>query len=179
MRLTSSMRQAFIRSIMDDVPQIGYDEQIEKLVRATAAELLPPKVRAVWDDKELRGWIETTSFYHGGVHIHLVPNRAGGNCNFPVEALEKIRELHALEKAQEDARGMLRTKISGAASAFTTRKALAKALPEFEKYLPADTPAADRTLPVLANVVTDFMKAGWPKDQTKSQMKRRKAVASV
>ena len=45
----------------------------------------------------------------------------------------------------------------------STRKGLADALPEFEKYLPADEPAAVRSLPVVANVVADFVKAGWPK----------------
>jgi hypothetical protein len=35
-------------------------------------------------------------------------------------------------------------------------------LPEFEKYLPEDEAQAVRALPVVTNVVADFVKAGWP-----------------
>ena len=38
-------------------------------------------------------------------------------------------------------------------------------LPEFEKYLPADEQKALRSVPVVANLVADFTKAGWPKDK--------------
>ena len=51
------------------------------------------------------------------------------------------------------------------------REALAAMLPEFEKYLPSETPALDRTVPAVANVVTDFMRAGWPKGQAKPAAK--------
>ena len=56
-----------------------------------------------------------------------------------------------------------------AAMSCTTRKALANLLPEFEQYLPEDTPAAIRSLPAIANIVADFSKAGWPKDKTKEK----------
>ena len=48
-----------------------------------------------------------------------------------------------------------------------TRAALAAALPEFEKYLPADEPKALRSLPSMANVASEFVKAGWPKKSVK------------
>ena len=61
----------------------------------------------------------------------------------------------------------LREKLHGCAYAVTTRKALVDLLPEFEKYLPADDASVCRTLPVVQNVVSDFVKAGWPKDGKK------------
>lgn len=58
-----------------------------------------------------------------------------------------------------------------AISACTTRKQAAEVLPEFEKYLPEDEPKALRTLPALANVAADFVKAGWPKNAKKGGAK--------
>jgi hypothetical protein len=49
----------------------------------------------------------------------------------------------------------------------STRKALVAALPEFEKYLPAEVEAPVRSLPAIANVVAEFTKAGWPKGEKK------------
>jgi hypothetical protein len=61
----------------------------------------------------------------------------------------------------------LRTKLSATADAVSTRKALIDLLPEFEKYLPADESKAVASLPAVANVLSDFVKAGWPKNQPK------------
>ena len=46
-------------------------------------------------------------------------------------------------------------------------EALAEALPQFAKYLPAEPVkgAAPRSVPVVIDVVEDFVKAGWPKGQ--------------
>lgn len=46
-------------------------------------------------------------------------------------------------------------------------KALRAAMPEFAKYLPEADKAPDRSLPVVANVVSEFTKAGWPKGDQK------------
>ena len=45
------------------------------------------------------------------------------------------------------------------------RAAFVAKLPEFAHYLPAEDAPAGRSLPVVANLVTDFVKAGWPKDK--------------
>ena len=81
-----------------------------------------------------------------------------------VEALRaEVDALKAEMDASNKARKALAEKLRAVAYSVTTRKALAAALPEFEKYLPPDDAAAIRTLPVVANVVADFVKAGWPK----------------
>jgi hypothetical protein len=79
--------------------------------------------------------------------------------------LETLEALVKKKDHDEELRADLHAKIKAVAYSVSTRKALADALPEFEKYLPADDAKAIRTLPVVANVVTDFMKAGWPKEQ--------------
>jgi hypothetical protein len=73
-----------------------------------------------------------------------------------------VDELKIKRSLQEKARADLRSKLKSVAYSVSTRKALVAALPEFEKYLPADEAKAVRTLPVVQNVVADFVKAGWP-----------------
>lgn len=84
----------------------------------------------------------------------------------PGEVKAVVEELEKQNDEQHDSRNNLETKLQAVAESCTTRKALLNALPEFEKYLPADDAAACRSLPVVANVVSDFMKAGWPKGVT-------------
>lgn len=76
---------------------------------------------------------------------------------------KKLEALAGQLHRQQQTRSALKDRLRSVAYACSTRKALLAALPEFEKYLPEDEPAALRTLPVVANVVADFVKAGWPK----------------
>lgn len=163
MKLTKTMRDAFVRAAMDDVPKIDYDEQQRKLVVDDAISQLPPKVRAIYNDEATKPYVHTTYAYRlGGFSV---PS-AGS-----YEASESVRveyaRIEGLAKSQNDARNELCGKLNGCAASVTTRKALAELLPEFEKYLPVDEPAAIRTLPVVQNVVADFVKAGWPKTARK------------
>lgn len=57
----------------------------------------------------------------------------------------------------------LQTRLKGVAYACTTRKQLEEALPEFSSYLPEEEAKAAKNLPAVANVLSDFVKAGWPK----------------
>jgi hypothetical protein len=164
MRLTNMLKEAFVRAAMDDVPKIDYDEKLIQAVTDEAVRQLPPKVRALYNDKDLRHFVKTNRDWHGGVSIHY----PGEEIKLPETVAAEIKQLEELKDAQSDARSDLRSKLKAIAESCTTRKALAAALPEFEKYLPADDAAACRTLPAVANVVSDFMKAGWPKGATPS-----------
>jgi hypothetical protein len=73
--------------------------------------------------------------------------------------LDEIREKHDVH---HNSMTSLRTKIKGAAYACNTTKQLRELLPEFERYLPAEEEKTLRTLPVVQNIVADFVKAGWP-----------------
>lgn len=167
MRLTNTIRDSFIRAAMDDVPKVAYDDQIAKLIREDAIAQLPPKVRAVYLDKALSHFINSEySYNYGGISVPC-PN---GDRFKPTDAaIAQYEKLKTAKEAQEKNRNDLRQKLRGCAYACSTRKALVGMLPEFEKYLPADEVAAARTLPVVANVVSDFVKAGWPKDVKKKK----------
>lgn len=166
MRLTKVIREAFVRAAMADVPQHDYQAEIHKLIQDDAIAQLPPKVKAIADDKALRHFLKTESHYIQGylcsnVRVMHPEYTRSTKVNTKVEALQ-------VELAEQNARIVaLRTKLAATANAVSTRKALIDLLPEFEKYLPEDESKAVATLPAVANVLSEFVKAGWPKDAKK------------
>jgi hypothetical protein len=177
MRLTTYLRQAFVLAAMNDVPQVNYQEQIQKLLQEDAMAKLPPKIRAVYDDKSLRGYL--ASQYISAFHVYLY-----GPISYTVspEIHAKAHALKELANAQQTHWHKLKGKLNAVADSVTTRKALVAALPEFEKYLPTTEETANRQVPAIANVISDFVKAGWPKDQKKmpatlkAEAKKEKAI---
>lgn len=165
MKLTNYMRDAFVRSAMDDVPSIDYTEQIRAAVMKEAVALLPPKVRAVWQDAACRAYLESNYITIGNVGVAAVPGPNGDGYKTARKKIEDaVADLVAKSKAQGERNKALNEKLRACAYSASTRKQLAELLPEFEKYLPPDEAAALRSLPVVANVVADFVKAGWPKN---------------
>jgi hypothetical protein len=174
MRLTNIIRDSFVRSVMQDLPSlVNYEEQAHKIYKDDAIEQMPPQLRPIALDKELSTWLETNSVYSYSSPFSstYVFSQRGRSYNATDRAKAKVAELVAKAKAQQAERDALEQKLKGIAYGCTTRKVLAEALPEFEKYLPADEPAACRSLPAVANLVADFAKAGWPKQATKTGKK--------
>ena len=160
MKLTNTLRDAFVLAAMQDVPSVDYSEKITAVAIKAAVEKLPPKVRAIWNDKELRGFVVTDRHWLAGSLVVCVP---GKDHEVDKVVRDAAAPLVALDVEQRKSRESLQTKLRSVAYACTTRKALLDALPEFEKYLPADEAAVNRSMPVVAGVVTEFVKAGWPK----------------
>lgn len=163
MKLTNTIRDAFVRAAMADVPTVDYQAKTIKVVLDDAVSQLPPKLRAIYKDKELCGFVRHKDRYFGNAYVG-VPC-CGGDFKLTDAAAAIVEELKEADRAQEKSLNDLRGKLRSVAYSVSTRKALVDALPEFEKYLPADDAAACRTLPAIANVVSEFVKAGWPKDQ--------------
>jgi len=170
MKLTNTIRDAFVRAAMQDVPSVDYDEQIRELASKDLIDQLPPKVRAVWDDEKLRAYVKTTYDTYGGVSISY-PADSDYDRNakaLTAKVATKVADLKAQHDAQSKVRRDLKDKLHATAYGCTTRKQLAELLPEFEKYLPADDVKAKAVmLPAVANIVSDFVKAGWPKKEKK------------
>lgn len=162
MKLTNTIRDAFVRAAMNDVPEIDFEEQYRKLMLDDAVAQLPPSVRKMWNDKATRDYVGTVNVgnRYGGFHASV----PGLRDHKPTAgAQDKGATLYAQHEKQYAERRALESKVKNAAYAVSTRKALADMLPEFVKYLPADEAAANRSVPVVANLVADFVKAGWPK----------------
>ena len=164
MRLTDTIRGAFVRAVMDDVPRVDYVEQAREVLRKDSLFQLPPKVRAVAEDAALAPYLNTARYNVsrvGGVAVYS----ADADYKPTPIARKKIGEIEKALEAQVGTRRALEDKLRAAARSATTRKGLVALLPEFEKYLPADDAAACKTLPAVVGVVSDFIAAGWPKGQ--------------
>lgn len=160
MRLTNSIRSAFVKSVMNDTPSVDYTELMQKEANRIGRAMMPPEVAAAYDKHPDWFSAQWTSI---GKWQGYGPFPA---CTvyFVAADIQVMNQLKALEYEQHQARKQLRNQLEQIAASATTTKALAEALPEFARYLPTDEAKA-RNLPALANVVADFVKAGWPKSQ--------------
>ena len=170
MRLTNFLREAFVRAAMQDVPKIDYQEQAHKYAR----EVIKAKFKEAfpelnYDTVAKTGWFKDSHIslpYHiSNIHVPVSCGSTMLSSDPKVWAqLEEFSKLVQEEQAKINAR---RSKLEGVALACTTRKQLLEALPEFEQYLPAEEAKAAKNLPAVANVLSDFVKAGWPKNAAK------------
>lgn len=169
-RLTNDMRDTFIRRVMDDVPSIDYEQKIRDAVNKAAIEALPKNIRAAYKDPETKGYIQTASCWLNGVGSYSdLP--AVSRCELEKIVSAAAEPFIAPMKEQKKLRDDLSTKLRSVAYHCTMLKALQDAFPEFAQYLPKDERDATRNLPMLANVVTDFVKAGWPKGKKQTAAK--------
>lgn len=167
MKLNNSDRDAFVNAVMDDVPQVDYSAQARKLVLDAAAAKLPPKVRALWNDKDLRSFVRCdkwvrTPFGLDSVHIPPVEGAV------TPQLQSELENLAVLAQEQRTARRELERKVRATIISCSTLNQAKERLPEFEKYLPVDRGSTGTVnLPAVANVVADLTKAGWPKSSKK------------
>lgn len=168
-RLNGFRRRAFVESVLNDTPYIDYQEQINAVAQAALLEYADPKVRAVYDDPTLRRCLDynyserfasNKDSVHGYYAVHVVTDHV-----LPEEAMAEIIALAKKNKEQNRVRSELRDKLTALIQGYNTLNQARKALPEFEKYLQDEEPEKTKNLPVIANVVTDLMNAGWPKEQ--------------
>ncbi len=160
MRLTNTLRDAFIRAVMQNVPRVDYDAQVTKLVQADIRAQLPAKVREIADDPDLRHYLNCETIYTTSAFSNVTVY-GNGSARLTDAAKAEMNALTLKYRAQSSTRDSLKSRLRACAYGVSTRKALAEMLPEFERYLPADEPAAMRSLPVVANVINEFKAAGW------------------
>ena len=172
MRLSTSMRLAFVRAVMDDVPFVDYDEQVRELAQKTVDSYRPAAlVRALEIDPSIQDWLNRDYQY---IHKYqksfcLVGSKQSlDRLNADPNFTQAAQNLRKQQQAQLEQRSALETKLKASAQACQTRAQLAKALPEFEKYLPIEA-SNSKCLPALANLMSDFMAAGWPKQPASAE----------
>ncbi len=168
MRLTKSDKEAFVRSVMDDVPQIDYDEQARSLLTKWGQESIPESMRpfiATHPQYFYAVYIHTPA-YLNSVHVIADPNwQDGGFKKQEPEKYAQLLELSELARAQALAHDDLRRKVSGIIATCSTLKTAEERLPEFKKYLPANRGGSGLANLPVANVLSELMNAGWPKGQ--------------
>lgn len=161
MRLTTSMRDAFIRAAMDDVPSVDYQEEIRKLVMDDAISQLPESIKKIYKDPKTKDFVYT-GYTHQMVTVY-VPMEKNKEYVPSEKVKERLVEIKALEREQQNSRTELRQKLKGVAYGCNTRKQLLELLPEFEKYLPSELQVSTAHRVPAIVVVKDFVDAGWPK----------------
>jgi hypothetical protein len=181
MNLNEHTRQAFALAAMQDVPKIDYDDKIRSLLNMAALKAMPDKVRLVYNDPATKEYLQT---FKGSVEVEnkdfdYWEKRFSFATHVPIgrlpnNVLAEAKELLTRKCEQSLKLNALRKSLYDTAKSARTRKQLVALLPEFEKYLPEVTPGLDRSVPALANLVANFMAAGWPKDQ-KKPIKAKKA----
>lgn len=169
MKLTNYIRDAFIDAAMSDVPRgRDHEEEIRKIAQADLIGQLPPLVQRAWKDPATIDYIRRRSDEYGGVQVAYPAENERWNAparKLTTDAQKKVDKLAAEMQADREVRRALRQKLKGAAYACNTTKQLRELLPEFSKYMPAEEDKTCRTLPVVANIVAEFTKAGWPAKQ--------------
>ena len=167
MRLTETLRFAFVRAAIQDVPSDfkTLEAEAHKLIVQDSIDKLPKQLVFATADQNLSVYLHRTTYWprnspFGSVYV-FSPERT--EYIMSEKTVKKVMELSEKARATRQTISDLQDKLQSVAKSCATRKQLAELLPEFEKYLPADTPAASRSVPAIANLVTDFTKAGWPK----------------
>lgn len=178
MQLTKYIREAFVRAAMQDVPKVDYSEQMRAVAQKIIFDSYPPMIqKLVKSNDPLLSWLKRNTISFGGNSYSIIVESDSYSHRAQIEARvssdEKYKELFSKETEQRTQFRALQTKLESIAEGCKTRKQLAEALPEFEQYLPAPVDKPMRSLPVIANVVSEFVKAGWPKDKqpTKVEVK--------
>jgi hypothetical protein len=172
-KLTNNDRDIFVRTVLDDVPRIDYQELARAAIQKWAIAQLPPKLRAL--HKEFSHYFATKTVYRLPGNFSCVVAVAIENIDEAMRAdtvfWGSIVDLATAASAQCDRVDTLRAKIKAVIYACTTDKQARERLPEFADYLPSDTPTVDRSVPVIANLVADLTAAGWPKKKAKAKPK--------
>jgi hypothetical protein len=169
-RLTTHMRNVFVQAVMQDVPEgINYDEKAHMFVKKWACNRMSPKVLALY--QQMPEWFKTEMISMPGCiqSINVPTNLSYNELNFAMksdrEAWSTLTEMSWSKHNQRKELAALKDKISAAIGMCTTVKSAHDKLPEFAKYLPALSAPIDRSVPVIANLVSDLNKAGWPADR--------------
>ena len=167
MKLTKYDKEAFVRSVMDDVPKIDYKAQADALARTWAIEQMPTVVAAAYAAYPQYFENHYMSLPSGlqGVYVPIPENEHMLDTR-DLDIWAKLKELAQACQAQREALRSLEAKVKNSIYACSTLKQAKERLPEFEKYLPDDRDGkVTPNLPALANLVTDLVAAGWPKDK--------------
>lgn len=168
-RLTMDMRRSFVSAVMADVPSVDHEQRIRDAVNKAHAAALPPAVKKMLADPALADFIstkgETLNSNHGAPCGEYISFRLAAPSDTWLEKIVADAAGPLLKEWRDETERQkaLRSKLRAVADSCTTTTKLAEAFPEFARYLPQTEAEGTRNLPALANVVDEFVKAGWPK----------------
>ena len=166
MRLNKYHKDAFVEAVLQDLPSTDYDEIAQKLVRESFVEKMPAKVRAVYDDKDIRHWLANTWIPMPGSlgNFYCIADSNPGEISDAIK--DQLIEISKAKREQIEKRNAFKSKLEAVIGSCQTRKQALGLLPEFEQYLPKDTTSTGvSNLPAVCNLVAELVQAGWPKEK--------------
>ena len=184
LRLNQSMRQAFVSAVMDDLPSIDYTQQAQEMVQEWLYNAAPVALREAYINPKTKDYFHP-DYQHlyntglGGFTVQMTPSHQWRMEQDAPRLYAMVVELGVKARAQSKARDEMKAKLTGVIYAYNTVKQAREGLPEFVKYLPDDSLPVDRTVPAIANLVSDLMAAGWPKDEVKVVTKAKRKTKIV
>ncbi len=170
MRLNNSIKNAFIKAVLDDTGFVDYATQFNDRLKKYFYDIAPDEVKKVYDNPKTQKYIGHNSVsvsygndYLGWFSSVLVPH------DYNLTDLDILAELAFIkkqEREQNDKRRALEIKLQGVIDSFTTVKLAREAMPEFAKYLPEIDGNRCKTLPAIAGLVADLQNVGWKPAKT-------------
>lgn len=168
MNLSKTTKEQIVRKIMLDVPEVDYGQLIHDVVQAEALRMMPPEVRAIYDNVEMRGYLSGMHLAVHGYGSPSVPPIFWRRChndatdyvttiyltkkhwNSSLDPLTKtlvdnvywnVQDLMSLAETQAKARESMCEKLFTMLAGIRTLKQAKTLLePELHKYLPVEPP---------------------------------------
>ena len=185
MKLSKKHREDFVEAVMSDVPSANYPTQAEDRARLLYKQIAEEAgvSNIPLERLEMRGcdiylskhgqchkfarngreagwaWKDNNGYCFFRIGLHGLTDKEIKDFIVEDPEIQKLVDLFIEEKNKH---ADLRQKVTAVIAACSTLKQAKEALPEFEKYLPAEPGNVDRSLPVAGNLVADLTKAGWP-----------------
>lgn len=147
MKLTNYLRDAFVRSVMQEVPAIDYDLLAKQLQDALYSGM-SADVRRVY--RKTPNALKVQGFWFSGDRYQRksVVGDADFDLIFP--------QYNAVPNARDDFQHKLKKAVNG----FTTVKQVRDAYPELAHHLP-DEKVPTKNLPAQANLIAELVLLGW------------------
>lgn len=179
MKLTKFHKEVFVTSVMNDVPKIEYQDQLQKIIEQDMLDSSPKEVVAALKCKVLRPLLfKAGNTWSPGWNIYAPSGKSVSRHEAGLSSIAVYSGFVPSENAQAKLSAVcseaamqsvglqeLQAKVQGAIDGCTTLKLAQERLPEFAKYLPAEAEKSNY-LPAIANLAADLCKAGWPKGKS-------------
>lgn len=146
MKLTNWIRDAFIRSVDNDVPKVELSkEEVQELF----VKNFPPEIKAIYDDEQLRKHLKVATVCTPTCHYDIV--------------IGNLVESNVLKdyKSKTTARKEAMRKVRHVAYSCNTLKQLREVLPELTKHMPSENAPAKANVPMIIGVMEDLKKVGY------------------
>jgi len=165
--LSKAVKDGMIRSIVADIPEEDFQAQGREFILEAVVAKLPPKVRAVWNDADLRPYIKTARISTGcnriSANVPWLDSWADAeNVKAVVgqETWNTFLDYCASNTRQIETRRELYRTLEANFASVRTRKQFIERFPELQKYLPEDR-SSPANLPATNDLMERLKAAGF------------------